>query len=59
MSAMNDFSDSSRGTRLHKVLADAGVASRRASERLITEGAVEVNGIPVTTIPAWVDRRPR
>ncbi len=55
MSATNDFSDSSRGTRLHKVLADAGVASRRASERLITEGAVEVNGIPVTTIPAWVD----
>ena len=55
MSSTHDFSDSSRGTRLHKVLADAGVASRRASERLIAEGAVEVNGIPVTNIPAWVD----
>ena len=51
----DEFSDPSRGPRLHKVLADAGVASRRASERLITEGAVEVNGVPVTTSPAWVN----
>ncbi len=47
--------DSSRGVRLHRVLADAGVASRRACERLIESGAVEVNGRPVTTLPAWVD----
>jgi pseudouridine synthase len=30
--------------RLQKFLADAGVASRRASEELITSGRVEVNG---------------
>jgi pseudouridine synthase len=48
-------SDAPRGVRLHKVLADAGVASRRACERLVAEGAVEVNGIPVTASPAWVD----
>ena len=41
--------------RLHKVLAEAGVASRRACERLIAEGAVEVNGVPVTTTPTWID----
>jgi pseudouridine synthase len=49
------FSDASRGVRLHKALADAGVASRRACERLVADGAVEVNGTPVTTSPAWVD----
>lgn len=32
------------GIRLQKVLAQAGVASRRASEELIAEGRVEVNG---------------
>ena len=31
--------------RLHKLLADAGVASRRAAERLIAEGRVSVNGV--------------
>ena len=30
--------------RLQKVMAQAGVASRRASEKLITEGQVTVNG---------------
>ena len=55
MRAENDLSDASRGIRLHKALADAGVASRRACERLIAEGAVTVNGVIVTTTPAWVD----
>jgi 23S rRNA pseudouridine2605 synthase len=32
------------GVRLQKVLAQAGIASRRASEELIDEGRVEVNG---------------
>ena len=33
--------------RLHKLLAEAGVASRRAAERLIAEGRVRVNGVAV------------
>jgi 23S rRNA pseudouridine2605 synthase len=36
------------GIRLQKVLAGAGVASRRACEVLISEGRVEVNGKVVT-----------
>ena len=55
MDRREKFTDAARGIRLHKALADAGVASRRACERLIAEGAVAVNGIPVTTSPAWVN----
>lgn len=33
--------------RLHKVLADAGVASRRGSEALISEGRVSVDGVQI------------
>ena len=36
------------GVRLQKVLAAAGVASRRACEIMISEGRVEVNGRMVT-----------
>ena len=36
------------GIRLQKFLARAGVASRRASERLIADGRVEVDGRVVT-----------
>lgn len=32
------------GTRVHKALAQAGVASRRAAEALVAEGRVTVNG---------------
>ena len=35
--------------RLSKILAEAGLASRRGSERLIAEGRVTVNGQAVTT----------
>jgi len=38
------------GERLQKVLAHAGVASRRASEELITAGRVTVNGRVVTEL---------
>ena len=38
----------SSGQRLQKVLAAAGLASRRASEIMISEGRVEVNGRVVT-----------
>lgn len=41
--------------RLQKLLADAGVASRRASEKLISEGRVLVNGQPVTQMGTKVD----
>jgi pseudouridine synthase len=47
--------DASRGIRLHKALADAGVASRRAAEQLIAEGRVAVNGRVVRSLPAFVD----
>ena len=41
--------------RLHKLLADAGVASRRAAERLIVAGRVRVNGVAVTELGAHAD----
>lgn len=43
------------GVRLQKVLASAGVASRRMSEQLIEAGRVEVNGKVVTTQGLRVD----
>ncbi len=36
-----------RGERIAKVIARAGLASRRAAERMIAEGRVAVNGKPV------------
>jgi 16S rRNA U516 pseudouridylate synthase RsuA-like enzyme len=41
--------------RLQKFLADAGVASRRASEQFITEGRVSVNGATVAELGKKVD----
>lgn len=41
--------------RLQKFLAEAGVASRRAGERLIVNGLVEVNGRVVQELGAKVD----
>jgi 23S rRNA pseudouridine2605 synthase len=41
--------------RLQKFLADAGVASRRASETLIMAGRVQVNGVPVCQLGSRVD----
>ena len=41
--------------RLQKVLAQAGVASRRASEELIRQGRVQVNGQVVTQMGVQVD----
>ena len=42
------FTDASRGRRLQRVLAEAGVASRRACEQLVKAGAVSINGKTVT-----------
>ncbi len=41
--------------RLHKFLADAGVASRRAGERIIVEGRVTVNGERIQELGARID----
>lgn len=41
--------------RLQKVLAEAGVASRRKCEELILDGNVRVNGKVVDTLPVFVD----
>lgn len=41
--------------RLQKVMALAGVASRRQCEELIVEGLVRVNGRVVDELPAFVD----
>lgn len=50
-----DLTDASRGKRLQRVMADAGVGSRRACEAMIEDGEVEVNSKLVTKLPAWVD----
>ena len=49
------WKDAERGPRLQKVLAAAGVASRRDCEQMILEGRVRVNGETVTTLPVFVD----
>ena len=43
------------GVRLQKVLANAGVASRRVSEQLIAAGRVRVNGTVVTELGSRID----
>jgi 23S rRNA pseudouridine2605 synthase len=43
------------GVRLQKVLAQAGVGSRRACEELITAGRVEVDGRRVTELGVRID----
>jgi len=43
-----------KGLRIQKLMAEAGVASRRECERLIEDGHVAVNGTVVRTLPIWV-----
>ena len=47
--------ESPEGVRLQKVLAAAGVASRRVSEQLIVAGRVQVNGKVVTELGNRID----
>ena len=44
------FTGPDRGERLQKVIARAGVASRRRAEMLIVSGRVRVNGRPATVL---------
>src|SRR6201994_251712 len=44
-----------QGIRLQKVLSQAGIASRRAAEKLILDGRVEVDGQVVTELGTRVD----
>ena len=47
--------DQPRGERLQKILAAAGIASRRKAEELILEGRVQVNGETVTELGTRAD----
>jgi len=42
--------------RLQKILSQAGIASRREAERIITDGRVAVNGVVVTELGTKADR---
>ncbi|KRA22991.1 MFS transporter [Microbacterium sp. Root61] len=54
---MNDDSTDrpTEGVRLQKVLANAGVASRRVAEEMIVDGRVRVNGEVVTELGNRID----
>ncbi len=41
--------------RLQKILAHAGIASRRKAEELIVEGRVSVNGVTITELGSKAD----
>ena len=54
--AMKGAEESPRaGERLQKILAQAGIASRRAAEQIILEGRVQVNGQTVTELGTKAD----
>ncbi len=52
---MTELDEHAVGVRLQKVLAQAGVASRRRCEQLMAEGRVEVDGEVVTQLGARVN----
>jgi len=53
---MSRTSDSAtKGVRLQKAMADAGLGARRDCEEMIVAGRVQVNGRVVTTLPCFVD----
>ena len=47
--------ESPAGDRLQKILAQAGIASRRKAEEIILEGRVQVNGTTVTELGTRAD----
>ncbi len=52
---MNADVNADQAVRLHKVIAQAGVTSRRRAEGLIVQGRVIVNGKKITTLGSTVD----
>ncbi|MCT9003183.1 pseudouridine synthase [Microbacterium memoriense] len=52
---MTEEERDTEGVRLQKVLANAGVASRRVCEQYIAEGRVRVNGTVVTELGSRID----
>jgi len=48
-------SEAPRGDRLQKILAQSGIASRRAAEGIILEGRVQLNGQTVTELGTRAD----
>jgi 23S rRNA pseudouridine2605 synthase len=50
-----DGKDAPAGGRLQKILADAGIASRRKAEQYILEGRVQVNGAMITELGTRAD----
>ena len=55
MSKPTEPADSERGERIAKVMARAGVCSRRDAEKLIADGRVALNGQPVKSPALNVD----
>jgi 23S rRNA pseudouridine2605 synthase len=43
--------------RLQKIISQAGIASRREAEKLITAGRVSVNGVVTTELGTKVEPR--
>jgi 23S rRNA pseudouridine2605 synthase len=47
--------DAGTGQRLQKIISQAGIASRRAAEKLITEGRITINGVMVRELGTKAD----
>jgi len=52
---MTNPSNAPTGDRLQKILAQAGIASRRKAEQIILEGRVQINGKTVTELGTKAD----
>ena len=55
MAKLTPSTSEPRGERLQKILAQAGIASRRAAEQIILDGRVQVNGNTVTELGTRAD----